>query len=246
MNLDPELRDLGDDDRAIQDSINRYWDLRARDYDAYQQRPERRDLDREVWGRIWRDALPPAAADVLDLGTGSGHVAMLLAEMGHRVTATDLSEEMLAQARRHAQRLAIPPRFVVGDAVVPGFPAASFDAITNRYLMWTLRDPKEALASWRRLLRPGGVLAVVDAPWFVDGLDANPTERFAEHYDGQVRTALPLAEARTIDATAALVEAAGFEQVEVMPLTSVLELDRSYGVAPGHDVQLQYLVTARS
>ncbi|MGY8712110.1 class I SAM-dependent methyltransferase, partial [Bradyrhizobium sp. 18BD] len=77
-------------DQQLQDAINDYWTERAPSYDAYQQRAERRDLDVEVWGRAWSAALPPAPAEVLDVGTGSGHVARLLSGLGHRVTGIDL------------------------------------------------------------------------------------------------------------------------------------------------------------
>ncbi|WP_436701213.1 class I SAM-dependent methyltransferase [Nocardioides sp. BYT-33-1] len=228
-----------------QDSINAYWTGRAPEYDDYQQRPERRDHDRAAWAEIFGAVLPPAPAEVLDLGTGSGYVALLLAGLGHDVTATDLSEGMLARAREHAARAERAPRFLQGDAVAPDFADASFDAITNRYLMWTLREPERALANWRRVLRPGGVLALVDSTWFPTGLDRDTSADFVELYDDGVRALLPLAAATSIDATRDVVAAAGFEDVSVTPLQSILELDRRFGVAPDHEVQLQFLITAR-
>lgn len=230
-----------------QENLNTYWSGRAPAYDDYQQRPERVDLDRAAWGEILAGVLPAAPADVLDLGTGSGFVAMVLASLGHRVTATDLADGMIERAREHAARVTNPPAFSVGDAVDPDFAPGSFDAITNRYLMWTLREPEQALTRWRRLLRPGGVLAIVDATWFAAGLvaegsGADAVSDFERSYDDVVRAALPLAEARSIDATRALVEGAGFRDVTVTPLTSIHDLDREHGVAPGHEVQLQHLV----
>jgi ubiquinone/menaquinone biosynthesis C-methylase UbiE len=223
--------------REVQDTIDDYWSQRAPAYDAYQQRPERRDVDAETWGRIWSDALPPAPADVLDVGTGSGHVALLLATLGHDVTGIDLADGMLDRAREHARAHPRPPRFVRGDAVAPDFADGSFDAITGRYVMWTLRDPGAAVRRWVRLLRPGGVVAMADSTWFTDGL--------GDLYGDRPDTALPLADARSIDDTAATLEHGGLVDLRVEPLTEVLELDRRLGVAPGHDVRLQYLVTGR-
>jgi len=219
----------------LQARIDDYWTERAPSYDAYQQRPERRDLDRRVWGEVWASVLPAAPADVLDVGTGSGHVACLLADLGHRVTGIDLAGGMLDIAREHAAARANPPHILEGDAVAPPFPPASYDAVVGRYVMWTLRDPAAAVVRWVGLLRPGGVVAMVDSTWFTDGLGAL--------YGDRPDAALPLADARSIEETADVLRAAGLVDVTVAPLEEVLELDRTHGVAPGHDVQLQYLVS---
>lgn len=224
---------------TAQEKINAYWTGRAPSYDAYQQAPERLADDTAAWSAVWSAALGGRPLDVLDVGTGSGQVAVTLAGLGHRVTGIDLSDGMLEQARRYPG-----PRFLRGDAVRPDFPPASFDAVTGRYVMWTLREPDVAVATWIGLLRPGGIVAVVDSTWFPDGLDKG-SDTFAGHYDDGVRAALPLAAATSIDETAAVLEKAGLNDVTVTPLTSILELDRRYGVAPDHEPQLQFLVTGR-
>lgn len=223
---------------TAQDRINAYWTGRAPAYDDYQRRPERLAADERAWSRVWSEALPAGPLDVLDAGTGSGQVAVVLAGLGHRVTGIDLSEGMLARARRWPG-----PDFRIGDAVNPDFPPASFDAVTSRYLMWTLREPDRAVANWIRLLRPGGVVAVVDSTWFPDGLDE---AAFAGHYDEEVRAALPLAAATSIDRTAEVLTGAGLAEVTVTPLTGIHDLDRRYGVAPGHELRMQYLVTGKA
>lgn len=219
----------------LQARIDDYWTERAPSYDAYQQRPERRELDLRAWGEVWSGVLPTAPADVLDVGTGSGHVACLLADLGHRVTGIDLAGGMLDIAREHAAARTNPPRIMVGDAVAPPFPPASYDAVVGRYVMWTLRDPAAAVARWVELLRPGGVVAMVDSTWFTGGLGAL--------YGDRPDAALPLADASSIEETADVLRAAGLADVTVTPLNTILELDRTHGVAPGHDVQLQQLVT---
>ncbi|MBB2940302.1 ubiquinone/menaquinone biosynthesis C-methylase UbiE [Actinoplanes lutulentus] len=224
---------------TAQDRINEYWTGRAPAYDAYQQRPERLDADRAAWSEIWEKALPPAPLDVLDVGTGSGYVALTLAGLGHRVTGIDLSEGMLTEARRHGAELSSGPVFRLGDAVAPEFPDGSFDAIVGRYVAWTLRTPGEAVANWIRLLRPGGLVAMVDSTWFADGLDA------AGFYDAEVQSLLPLAAAKSIDETALALANGGLEDVSVTPLTTIFELDNRYGVSPGHEVQMQFMVTGR-
>ncbi len=230
--------------RAVQEKIDAYWDQRARTYHAHQQRDGRETVDRELWGRIWSEALPQAPADVLDLGTGSGHAAFVMADLGHRVTGLDSSVEMLRVAREQAgSAKGTAPTFVHGDAVAPDL-EADVDAVTSRYLMWTLRDPVGALRRWRSLLRPGGVLAVVDSTWFEEGLAGSPQE-FIDSYEGLLQQ-LPLATARGIEETAEAVTAAGYQEVRTRALTEVLETDIRLGAAPGHRPRLQYLVTARA
>lgn len=228
---------MSDDTPALQDTINDYWTERAPSYDAYQQRPERRDLDVDVWGRVWSEALPPAPLDVLDVGTGSGHVARLLSSLGHRVTGIDLSPGMLEIATRHAAADPSPPRFLAGDAVAPDLPAGSFDAVVGRYVMWTLREPEAAVRSWLGLLRPGGVVVMADSTWFTAGLG----DLYGERPDGH----LPLADARSIEEVRDAMVRGGLKDVTVTPLDEVLELDRSFGVAPGHEVQRQHLLVGR-
>lgn len=235
--------------RTVQDQISDYWSLRAAAYDDYQQRPERRELDRRAWSDAWRSVVPRSALDVLDVGTGSGHVACLLATMGHRVTGIDLAEGMLERAREHASTLPRPPRFLLGDAVAPPFEAGSFDAVVGRYVTWTLREPARAFAAWARLLRPGGSLALVDTSWFPHGWEASEeshADEFGDFYDVRVRRELPLAEGDTVRTAAATLQAAGFVDVDVHPLHRILELDLAHGVAPGHEVRQQWVVTART
>ena len=230
-------------DAELQARIDDYWDHRARIYDEAQHRGGRDAVDRDLWGRVWSAALPPAPARVLDLGTGSGHAAFVLASLGHEVTGLDSSAGMLEIARAHAaeqETKGAAPAFVLGDACAPEVEETDLDAVTSRYLMWTLREPVEALRRWRRLLRPGGVLAVVDSTWFDAGIEGSPPE-FIDSY-GDVMEDLPLATAGSIEATAEAVRAAGYSDVTITPLTEVLEVDERLGVAPGHRPRLQYLV----
>ncbi len=241
----PDLRlEVEPDVQAV---MNRYWTDCSGAYDDHQRRSDRVAADRRAWTQVWAGALGDptlgdTALDVLDVGTGSGHVATVLADLGHRVTGIDLAPGMLERAAQHAAAMSAPPRFALGDAVAPAFGAASFDAVVNRFVMWTLREPKVALANWTRLLRPGGTLAVVDALHFPEGLRMGADAPFESAYAGAVRDALPLAEATSITETVHLIEGAGFVDVTATPLSTIRALDERYGVAPGHEVITQYLI----
>jgi SAM-dependent methyltransferase len=82
---------------------------------------------------------------VLDVGTGTGRAALLLARTGAQVTGVDASREMLAVAERRAADAGAAIQFVTGDAHALDFPDRSFDtAVSLRVLMHT--------PEWRRCL----------------------------------------------------------------------------------------------
>ncbi len=99
--------------------------------------------------------------DMLDVGTGTGRVAFILALGGARVTAVDASEEMLAIARLRAADQLLKIKFQQGDAHALDFPDRSFDAVVSfRMLMHT--------PQWRRcvaeLCRVAERLVIIDYP----------------------------------------------------------------------------------
>src|ERR1700686_2190701 len=153
---------------AILDEIRRFWDDDAATYDNA---PGHRPVSAAVqaaWTAALEALLPPAPARVLDCGAGTGFLSLIAARLGHRVTALDLSPEMLARlgAAAHAEGLETP-------AVVP--PAhevpEGFDVVMERHLLWTLPDPGTALAAWRSAA-PAGRLVPIGSLWG----DADPAE----------------------------------------------------------------------
>ncbi|HJF51173.1 MAG TPA: class I SAM-dependent methyltransferase [Brachybacterium paraconglomeratum] len=233
-----------------QQAWNRYWTRWAAEYDEHQLSRLSLPGEREAWSRAFGVSLPAGTREVLDLGTGSGNVALLLAADGYDVTGIDLSPCMLAQARAKLAGHPHPPTFLEADAANPPFAQASLDAIVSRYLLWTLRDAPTALRRWHELLRPGGVLVAVDGQWFEpedDGSAAPATPRqahFAEAYDEEAVDQLAFARAG-VERICAAWEEAGFVEVRADPLPELLELDRVHGVAPGHSPQLLHRFSAR-
>lgn len=233
-----------------QQAWTRYWTRWAAEYDEHQLTRLSLPGEREAWSRTFGAALPPGTREVLDLGTGSGNVALLLAADGYDVTGIDLSSGMLAQARAKVESHPHPPTFLEADAADPPFPRCSMDAIVSRYLLWTLRDAPTALRRWHELLRPGGALVAIDGQWFAPEDDggappATPRqEQFAEAYDAQAVDQLAFARAG-VERICAAWEEAGFVDVRADPLPELLELDRAHGVAPGHSPQLLHRFSAR-
>jgi ubiquinone/menaquinone biosynthesis methyltransferase len=116
-----------------------------------------------AWKRALVAALPERAAPVcVDLGCGTGDVALLLAERypGGAVTGVDISAPMLerARARNRFRNL----RLESGDMCALPFPAGSVDIVTGSYALRNAPELRAALSEVRRVLVPGGVLAVLE------------------------------------------------------------------------------------
>lgn len=234
----------------VQRNISAYWSGHAAAYDEHPLSRLHMGTMRQAWLDALTAVLPPPA-ELLDVGTGTGQIALPLAELGYRVTGIDLAEGMLARARSKSAAMLNPAVLQLGDAVTPPFAPASFDAITARYVLWTLREPARALANWRRVLRPGGRLVVVDSAWYAGGMSreadsASVRDGFLNLYTPAVVAALPLAEADSINATATLIAETGFIDLQVTPLTEIHRLELALRPDPSIAVQMQYRVAART
>jgi len=96
---------------------------------------------------------PLSGRSILDVGTGTGRAALLLARGGARVTGIDASEPMLAVARQRAVQDNLMVEFRCGDAHALAFPDGAFDvAISLRVLMHT-PDWRRAIAELCRVSR---------------------------------------------------------------------------------------------
>jgi ubiquinone/menaquinone biosynthesis C-methylase UbiE len=98
---------------------------------------------------------------ILDVGTGTGRAALLLARAGARVTGVDASEQMLAVARERAAAEGLAITFAAGDAHALDFPDRAFEvAVSLRLLMHSPRW-RESLAE---LCRVAAERVIIDYP----------------------------------------------------------------------------------
>lgn len=194
------------------------------------------------WRRVTAAAAEPAGARVLDVAAGPGNVSIaLIAQGAARVTALDLSYNMLAEG---AGRGYPDVDFVNGDAQRLPFPDASFEAVTISFGLRNVPEPERALAEFARVLVPGGRCVVAEF--------AAPTwGPFRTLYTEYLVRALPeLARVVSSDAPAYRylaesirawpdrrtladwMERAGFEGVQVKDLTGgVVAVHRGYRTA---------------
>lgn len=153
---------------ALSGTIEQYWTRRASSYTEV----VKKNLA-DGWDGKWADELirnfpktEGRALRILDIGTGPGFYAIILAARGYEVTAVDMSEGMLEQARNNAGGLADKIRFCKMDAQELSFADNEFDVIVTRNLTWNLPDPVKAYGEWRRVLRNGGVMLNIDSNWY--------------------------------------------------------------------------------
>jgi demethylmenaquinone methyltransferase/2-methoxy-6-polyprenyl-1,4-benzoquinol methylase len=118
----------------------------------------------------WRRALvnriePRPGLRVLDVATGTGLVALALAEHGCQVVGVDQSEQMLAAAGaklRDRPALAERVTLVQGEAERLPFADGEFDALTFTYLLRYVDDRAATMRELARVVRPGGRIGMVE------------------------------------------------------------------------------------
>ena len=109
-----------------------------------------------------------ADARVLDVGCGPGTITADLAARvpGGHVTGVDAAADVLAEARREADRRGLTNvRFQAGDAYRLAFGDGTFDVVHAHQVLQHLSDPVAALAEMHRVCRPGGLVAARDSDY---------------------------------------------------------------------------------
>ena len=200
------------DPMAIKEIVRQHWAARAATFDQAPNHSLHSAEQRAAWlARIlaWAGERP---LNALDVGCGTGFLALLLAELGHRVAGVDAADEMLTLARAKAEASGLTIDLRRGDADRLPFADASFDLIVERHVIWTLPDPVASLREWSRALRPGGRLVLIEGDWRSGDIAATATD-----YQ-PIKDALPLYGGRPAAELAGFVSAAGLDMAAVEPL----------------------------
>jgi SAM-dependent methyltransferase len=111
---------------------------------------------------LWEELAAATGGPVLDVGAGTGRVALHLARAGHAVTALDIVGELLAELERRARAAGVHVDTIVADAAA--FDATGFGLVAVPMQTIQLLPARAGFfASARRALAPGGLVALAIA-----------------------------------------------------------------------------------
>jgi Methylase involved in ubiquinone/menaquinone biosynthesis len=226
-------------DLEIKDTIRKSWDQSSVLYDSCPGHGIGTGEEKVAWKQELNRDLPDSPRRVLDVGSGTGAMGLLFAEMGHQVTAVDISEAMIAKAREKAYAQKLTIELMVGDAEHLPFCDGYFDVVVNRHLLWTLPHPDIALKEWHRVLKNGGVVLIIEGIWkdrsftirakriLSDGLTRIFGHTHGGHYDKKLRSQLPYDGGVPKETMVSDLEHAGFTRIWVRDLRYIREMQKA-------------------
>jgi ubiquinone/menaquinone biosynthesis C-methylase UbiE len=110
---------------------------------------------------------PQPSEQILDVATGTGWGARLLANQGAKVTGVDIAAGLIEAARKLASKAQLKIDFQIGDADALSFADNSFDAVVSTFGVMFSSKPEAAAAELARVCKKGGRIGLTT--WFPDG-----------------------------------------------------------------------------
>ena len=214
----------------IKEKIRAFWDNPHHNYDAGH------GVHDPAEKEMWRDGMaqllgPDKSKKILDIGTGTGFLALLLAEMGYDVTGVDWAKTKIQKAMDKATASKIKVNFEVQDAETLSFPDGSFDAVVSRHVIWTLADPFGATRDWSRVVRPGGMV-IADVPH-------KKSHSGSHHFGEEVGKNLPFYNGAQPESVAEMFKEAGLTNVDMIILTKSDDQEKTTFLVHGNKDDLK-------
>lgn len=161
-----------------------------------------------------------AGLEIADIGCGTGAATLVLAEeLDAHVTAVDFLPEFLARLEDAARRAGVADRIITLPASMEALPFAdgAYDAIWSEGAIYNMGFAA-GIKTWRRHLKPGGVLAVSELTWLTD----RRPEELQAHWEREYP------EVDTASGKLAVLERLGFSPIGYFPLPQHCWLDNYY------------------
>jgi ubiquinone/menaquinone biosynthesis C-methylase UbiE len=145
---------------AASDVLREEYDGYAPTYDALDGGGAARALG---FPQLRAELLAKASGDVLEVGVGTGlNLPLYRRQQLASLTAVDLSDGMLAQARRAAAAAGLPVQLRRADVAALPFEDGSFDCVVDTFSLCVFPDPVAALREMARVVRPSGRVLLVE------------------------------------------------------------------------------------
>lgn len=157
---------------------------------------------------------------IADLGCGTGASTVVLAQaLDAHITAVDLAPPFLARLDATAERLGLAGRISTVEASMDALDLEheSLDAIWSEGAIYSIGF-EHGIRTWRRFLKPGGLLAVSELTWLTDERPAELDRHWAAEYP----------EVGTASAKFAVLETAGYAPIGYLALPEACWLDHYY------------------
>ena len=194
----------------IKKEIRDRWNEKGWEYDQATAHGVHDQESKKQWVNIFKSLEKETGSKTLkalDVGTGTGFLALILAELDQQVTAIDWSTTMLNQAKKKAKEKDLEIEFIEGQTEGLPFPRDSFQVLTARHVLWTLTEPEKALSEWNRVLEKDGVVLADYSP---KNINHN-----SEHYSQEIEEKLPLNKNINPEELRETFEKAGFDDINI-------------------------------
>lgn len=174
------------DDKTLSERNYEYWLKRAKGYSEVN-KEELAGIQRSTWAELLDGEIlkhfgisgsDRSSISILDIGAGPGFLSIILTELGYHVTAADMAETMIEEAKGNAGELSSRISFCRENAMDLSFADLSFDVVISRNLTWNLPDPEKAYSEWLRVMKNKGLMLVFDANWYAFLVDENKKAEF--------------------------------------------------------------------
>jgi ubiquinone/menaquinone biosynthesis C-methylase UbiE len=203
----------------IKEKIRAFWDNSHQNYDSVAAHGVHSEAEIVMWRQGMKSLLgAERSLKILDIGTGTGFLALLLAKMGYDVVGVDWAKSKISQAREKAKAANIPVEFRVEDAEKLTLESNSFDAVVSRHVLWTLSDPYAAALEWVRVTKPGGKV-IVDIPRM-------GTHCGSHHFGAEIGGNLPFYNGADPEKVEEMLKGAGLIDISSLMLQTVADEEK--------------------